>query len=269
MKRTLLCVLIAAFAMSGAPKSAEAVAELTPTVQAAFEKLAAGADPQTAGKLRSRYKEYAQEQEKERAADGEIKAVRSKADEARLSVNKRMKEWDAEKLARLEKQAKELKEKRQPLFDSYTRLNQQLSLAKSLKSKPAIALAQAQVDALKIPVQLAREEIRRKDKEWKDAKDARTAHLKKVRAVLAETEPLGLKLKNERSSATAAGKIVTAEMKVFSAAVRKADGSGALASLNRLVPAARDTVSIKSRILELERKKAAVIERASALLPAQ
>jgi len=268
MKRFLLCALVAALA-GGLPLSAEAAAELTPTVQAAFAKLAAGAEPQTAGKLRARYQEFTQTQEEERKADADIKAVHYKTEDLRIAVNKRMKERDAAKLAALEKQVKELKERRQPLFDTYTRLNQQLSIARTLKSKAAISLAQAQVDALKVPVQLAKEEIRRKEDEWRKAKAEKSAYLKKVGEVLAETDSIALKRKAERSSAAAAGKIVTAESKVFSAAVRKADASGALASLTRLAAGARDSAAIKLRILELERKALAVAERAAAMLPAQ
>ena len=270
MKRSLwITPLLVLLLAVGSPLSASADADWTPTVQTAFDKLTAGSDSLAAGRLKTRYQEFVRERDREKSADADIKAVRYRADELRIAVNKRMKERDAAKLAALDKQLAELKTKRQPLFDAYTRLNRQLSLARSLKSKPAIAVAKAQADALKIPAQLAREEIRRKEAEVKKAKDERTAHLKKVRAVLAENDSLALKLKAERSAATAAGKIVTAENKVFSAAVRKADAAGALASLTRLASGERDAAAAKLRVLELERKSLAVVERAAALLPAQ
>ncbi|MEO3945401.1 hypothetical protein [Gorillibacterium sp. CAU 1737] len=267
MKRAWMAVLILAVAVM-LPSPVSAAVEITPTVVTAFEKLTAAAPADTAGKLRSRYAEFVETQAKERSSDQEIASTRTRAEETRLEVAKRMKEWDTLKLSRLEKQVKELKERRQPLFDSYSLLQQQLSVAKSLKSKSAITLTQAQLNALKIPVQLAREEIKQKEASLKEAKAARTAHLKKVRSVLAEVDSVNLKLKTERSKASAANKIVTAESKVFSAAARKGDASGTLASLNRLSPSARDTLAAKQRMLELERKRKGVVEQALSLLPA-
>ncbi|MDF2714329.1 MAG: putative secreted protein, partial [Paenibacillus sp.] len=145
--------------------------------------------------------------------------------------------------------------------------NKQISAAKSLPGKELTAFLRMRADSMKILVQLAKLDIKTKENAYRTAKDGATAKQKKVRAAMADIDPLEAAIKAEKSSAGSIKKRFADNWKAFTPLVKKGDPHALSAALDNLLGDFRLIVAHKQNLYNLETKISEVIEAARNQLP--
>lgn len=182
------------------------------------------------------------------------------------SVKKKITDLDSAKIRQLEQKVSTIKQKYQPLFDSSTLANKQLTSAKKLKDKSLTKLLQTQADALKTASTLARQEIRMREAELKEAKAARTRKSAEIRKTLGEMDTWKAKIKIEKSSISAANKSAATEWSNFKAALKKKDTDRIAGALTRLDTLFSQGLKSRKNINAYEIKIAEVLAKAEGKL---
>ncbi|WP_082053632.1 hypothetical protein [Gordoniibacillus kamchatkensis] len=245
-----------------APPVGAASVEMAPTVKAAFDKMVASADSSLASRMTLTYQDLATLQTQNEEWDRNNGAIHADNSERLSQFSKEMKQLDAEKRQKLELEYKQTREKYEPLFNSYSALNKQIVVAKFFKSKEVNAALRAQAEAMKIPVQLAREDIKAKLDAWNAAKQSTADTVKRVRQTLAETKPLQDQIKAKKKSVTSLNGRFSEAWKGFSPAVKKADASAAMNALTEAVSISRQRNDLKESIYALEVNIKDILQRA-------
>ncbi|ASA25262.1 hypothetical protein [Paenibacillus donghaensis] len=258
---TLLLSLLLAL-ISLPETSAASAVELTPAVQAAFDLTAATAVPTVRARLNEAYAELAALKGQYDDREEQIRKLHYSNQQELIVVRKQIKGIDLAKVSRLETVYATAKQKYQPLFDQYSALNRRIRLVKGLKDKTLNAVLRSQADAMKLLVQLAREDISGKLSQLKAAKDARSKKVTAVRQTLAGMESPQISIKSHKSTVTALNKRVSADWSDFKAAIRKQNTVLTSQSLSSLVSGYRQIAASKQKIIELEQKVAGVISSA-------
>lgn len=247
------------------PSSAEAAAvELSAPIQASFNKTVASADSSTAAKLNALYKELGTLLEQDRNSETKIKALHYRNEEALIALRKQIREMDAGKLDKLSTQVLQTKNKYEPLFTRYTAANKQITVAKPLKNKLLNSLLRAQADALKLSVQLARQDIRSKEDALRTAKTATALKIKNARNTLATIDPLKVQIKAQRSAASLPRKSLSPVWTNFKYAIKQGEAKSTLDSLSTLVRLSRQIMDQQNKIDALEIKISEIITRLKA-----
>ncbi|MFC4599852.1 hypothetical protein [Cohnella hongkongensis] len=241
-----------------APAGAASV-ELTASLKASLDKTAASADAKTAARLRTLYAELDVQLQADKKMAADIKTLKHRNEEAVLLVRKQIREIDAARIARLAAEAQQAKARYKPLLDSYASLNKRLSLARSVKSKTLVSALSFQAEAMKLPVRLAREDMKAKNDAHKAAKAAASAKIKAARDSLSAIDPLKIQIKDRRSSMSRTRAGLSPVWSNFKYALKKNDPGSAVQSLNSLVAAVKQIVADQQRIYVLEGKIASVI----------
>jgi len=251
----LLFAALLVFAFVASPPAASAATvELTASVKASFDKTVAAADTGSKTKLTGLYDNLGSLLKTDKDMEAKIKALYYRNEETLLLLRKAIREIDAAKLAQLEQQVKQAKERHQPLFDAYTALNKRISAAKSLKNKTLTSLLQTQADAMKLVVQFAREEIRTKDAAHKAAKSAASKKIKSARDSLAAVDTIKVQIKAQKSAASQARKNLSPSWANFKYAMKNKDPKGTLNALSALVSTTKQIVALQEKIYALETK---------------
>lgn len=252
---------------AGIPAEAGAAGiEFTASVQSAFDATVKAADSAGQARLQSLYGGLQRQYEQDKSCDVRLKALRLGNEQAQAALNKRLKEADAGKLAKLEAQLKEAKARYQPLFDLYASVNRQLAAARKLGSREITAALRSQAELLKPAVQMARLDVRNKESALQTAKAARTAKVKKIRALLADTASVKLRIKAGRSSVSATNKQLAAEWKSFAYYIKKADVKGSIGSLTTLASLLSQIIAQKQSMCDDEGKIGSILQQAALLL---
>lgn len=187
--------------------------------------------------------------------------------EAKLSgVKKNITELDSAKIRQLEQKVSTVKQKYQPLFDSSALANKQLASAKKLKDKALTKLLQTQANGLKTACTLARQEIRTREAELKEAKAARTRKSAEIRKILGEIDTWKARIKTEKSSISAANKSSATEWSNFKAALKKKDTDRIAGALTRLDTLFSQGLKSRKNINAYEVKIAEILTKAEAKL---
>jgi hypothetical protein len=264
-KSILLSLILLLMYTILSPSPAEAAAvELSVPIQASFNKTAASADSATAVKLNTLYKELGTLLEQDRNSEAKIKALHYRNEEALIVLRKKIREIDADKLNKLTTQVLQTKERYKPLFAHYTSANKQITLAKPLKNKVLNSLLRAQADALKLSVQLARQDIKNKEDSLKSAKTATALKIKNARNTLATIDPLKVQIKAQRSAANLPRKSLSPVWTNFKYAIKQGEAKSTLDSLSTLVRLSRQIVDQQKKIDSLEIKISDIITRLKA-----
>lgn len=268
IKKVWLTVFLSAFAAVwiGASAAIAAPFEFSPTAKNAFDKMAASTDESTAKKLNKAYTELKSLQKQELDLDAATNTLRYANEEAELAVRKRIKEIGQREIKAAEAALNAAKKQHQPLFDLYEAQKKQLSAAKKLKNKSLTEYWNWQVDLTKMAVQLAKDDIRRKETALKNVKAKATADMKKIRDILAANDATKVKLKSARSAVSTTRKLFTAESKVLLQAVRKGEPFAALSSFNGMLVYQKQILKDKSSMLALEQKIKNVIGQAESAI---
>ncbi|SDC21400.1 hypothetical protein SAMN02799630_00815 [Paenibacillus sp. UNCCL117] len=267
MNRTLTAFTAALVFAASVPSAAAAEAEVTASVKKALDKTIASADHARAGKLSAFYKELMSVQSQDSELTSRVKAQNAANKTAISALNKQIKQIDAPKLARLEEEVKSVKERYAPLLARYTQLNKQLDLSRSVGTKELSSLLRLQLQAMKIPVQLARLSIKAKEAALKSAKDKAGQTAKKIRGSLEAVEPLQAQIKTKQSVVKSIDSNMTPLWSSFKQAVKKQEAESALSTLTSVVSMSGQIVKEKQHMLTLEQKIRDVVAAAKAQLP--
>jgi hypothetical protein len=263
--RTGLAALV--WLMALIPVHANAAAtKMAPTVKSAFDKMAASAEPSLGSRLNLTYSELLSLEKQNVEWDYTIKSIHTDNAKRLADIREQLKHVDADKRSKLEQQYKQTKEQYEPLFASYTALNRQIAIARLFKSKEVNAALRAQADAMKLPLQAARQDVKAKSDALKAVKSAIAKTVKRVRATIAETKSPQAGLKAKRKSITALNRSYTAAWKRVSPAVRKGDSNGTLAALTDAVSISRQRNEQKQASYALETEIRDILQKAKSQL---
>ncbi|MDQ0196836.1 hypothetical protein [Paenibacillus wynnii] len=259
----LLLVLVIA-ALSPADAFAASVVQLTPDIKASYDETAAVADSATKARLTNLYAELVMLQTQYDSREERIRVLHYKNEQMLSIVRKQIREIDAGIVSPLEAQTKSTKERYQPLFDQYSSLSRRISIARNLKDKNLNAVLNAQGDAMRVLVQLARQDIRDKEAKLKTAKETRSLKIAAARKTLSSIESSQTEIKSRKSVVTALNKRLSADWSSFKSAIRKHNPMIASQSLSSLVSMLRQIAGSKQTIEGLEQRISVVIERTKA-----
>ncbi|MNC12582.1 hypothetical protein D3C76_76790 [compost metagenome] len=246
-----------------AGKAAASGTELTPSIQAAFDLTAAVADSSSRSRLKSQYSELSALSAQYNSREEQIRKLHESNAQALLTVKEKIKNIDQANVTRLTAAVASTKARYQPLFDQYSALNTRISLIRRLGDKSLNSVLRTQSDAMKILVQMARQDIRDKEAQLKAAKDARTKKIAAVRKTLAGIESPQTSIKSQKSVVSSLNKRLSADWSSFKSAIRKKNPSLTGLSLSSLLSGHQQIAASKQKIIELEQKVAGVITAAS------
>ncbi|TFE23376.1 hypothetical protein [Cohnella luojiensis] len=247
----ILCALLVATPFSGV--SAASAIELTAPVKADFDKAVASiTDKEMSAKLGALYGDFGTLLKQDKTDEAKIKALHYRNEEDLILLRKQIRLIDADKLSKLGNQVKATKERYKPLFEAYTLVNKQITIARSLKNKALSALLRAQADALKLSVQFAREDIKAKEALYSSAKSATARTIKTARELLEAIDPLKVQIKAQRSAAKLPRSSLAPLWTNFKYAIKKREAKGTLDALSTLVMLARQIVDQQQKIYALE-----------------
>ncbi|MBB6731780.1 hypothetical protein [Cohnella zeiphila] len=238
------------------------------TTKAGWDKLVADADAARAAKLKSMAAELASLQQQEASLDARIQSAHDANAKETDAVRQRIKTINAAKLSAMATQTKQVRSRNQPILDQYTKLNKQISTARSLGSKTIRSALQTEANLLKPLVQIARDNIRNQTAAEKSLKDATSKTAKTIRATLAGADSSKKQIAAEKKSVTSNKASISSSMKTFNQAVKKKDPAGASSSLSSILSYYRQLNGHKEKIYGHERDIAAILVKAKGQFPA-
>lgn len=262
---TVFLLLLMLAASTAAPAYAAAPA-LTATQKTAYDLTVSGADTAMADKLSQQHRDFETLQTAEREWEQRISDLHYGSEEAAMLLRKKIGQIDAAKLAKLKQTHEQTKAQHQKLFDLYKSVNMQLEAARKLKNKTLTSMLKAQADGLKIPVQLARMDIKNKGDAYSAAKQTASDKMKKIRGTLSGISPLQVQIKAAKSVLSAPKESRRTVWKSFTQSLTKRDAksaAGFLASVNVL---SRQLIDQMQKIHALEKRVADVIRTAETQL---
>jgi len=240
---------------------AASIVQLTPSIKASFDETAGTADSSTKSKLANLYSELAMLQTQLDSREERIRVLHYKNEQMLTVIRQQIREIDTNVVSSLEAQTKSSQERYQPLFDQYSSLTRRISIAKNLKDKNLNAVLKAQGDAMKVLVQLARQDIRDKQAKSKAAKETRSLKIAAARKTLSNIESSQTGIKSEKSVVTALNKRLSADWTSFKSSIRKQNPVTASQSLSSLISIFRQIAASEQKIEELEQRVSSVIEK--------
>lgn len=250
---TLLLLSLLLLPLSSTQVFATTTTELTPSIKAAFDLTAATADGATRVKLNNLYADLSTLKLEFDNREEKIRTLHYNNEQALIVVRKQIKEIDLEAVNRLQATVDSTKKRYQPLFDQYSALNKRISIAKGLKDKTLNTVLKAQGDAMKVVVQIAREEIRDKQALLKVAKETRTKKIAEARKTLSGIESPQTAIKSNKSTVTSLNKRLL-RTGVILKAINKKNPLLTTQSISSLVSGYRQIAINKQKIIELEQK---------------
>jgi hypothetical protein len=231
-----------------------ATVELTVPIKSAFDATAAAADSQTAAKLHLLYRDLGALLAQDRDSEVKIKALHYRNEEQLIALRKQIQVIDADKLNKLETQVKQTRERYKPLFAMYTSLNQQITVARSMKNKTLNAVLRTQADAMKLAVQFARQDIKSDESALQTAKAATARKIQAARETLSAIDPLKVQVKAQRNAASLPRASLSPVWTNFKHAIKKIETKSTLDSLATLVMLSRQIAEQQQKIYALEVK---------------
>ncbi|SUA49738.1 Uncharacterised protein [Paenibacillus thiaminolyticus] len=258
---TALLVALACL-LAGPAALHAAAAELSATAKAAFDKMVAAAGRTQADKLTQLYQELLQLEMSEREWQEKTKRLHYDNAEALTAIRQQLKGLHEEKLKRLDSQVQAAKKKYQPLFDAYSALNKQISAAKPWKNKQLNAALRLQHTGMKPLVQIAREDIRRRQAVLKSARQVRTDAVKRIRQTLSAIDTVKVQIRRLKSAAGTYKSNLSAARRTLTQAARKGDASASLKALASMTSSSRQRTERSRQVLQLEQKIGDIIQKA-------
>ncbi len=244
-----------------------AAIEFTDSLNTQVNKAADEAGGTKRTKLLKQYADFSKTQKDLSSLDSKISALHYNNETRLTAARKKLKEIDKSTIAKLDEQVKSVKNKYQPLFDSYSTVSKQATAAKKLKDKSLYSLLKTQADGLKTASTLARQDIRNKESALQAAKKERTRKTEEIRKILGEVDPHKTKIKSEKSIISSSNKLITTEWSNFKAAVKKSDADRSSDALARLLTLSAQVQKNKQNMYNLEEKISASILKAEKKMP--
>jgi hypothetical protein len=249
----IACAIAISVTTPAAIVSAAAV-ELTVPVKSAFDATSVVADSQTAAKLNLLYRDLGALLAQDRDSEVRIRALQYRNEEQLIALRKQIKLIDADKLNMLESQVNQIRERYKPLFSRYTSLNQQITVARSMKNKTLNAVLRTQADVMKMAVQYARQNIKSEEAALQTAKAAAKRKIEAARETLSAIDPLKVQVKSLRNAASLPRASLSPVWTNFKHAIKKSEPKSTLDSLATLVRLTRQIVEQQQKIYALEVK---------------
>ncbi|WP_248929586.1 hypothetical protein [Paenibacillus hamazuiensis] len=241
--------------------------EIAASTKSALDKTVAQANQSQADRISSLYEELLALQKEQKDWDEKIKSLHAANQDNLSALGKQIKQIDAGELDRLESVVANTRKQYEPLLSRYTTLNKQLEAARNLKSKDLSGLLRIQISLLKVPVQLARADIKAKETSLRTAKAGASQKMKDIRGLLEDRDPLNEQIKTVKSAIKSTESEVSPVLSAFKQAVKKGDVSAISDSLTTLVSLSRQINEKKQAIYNLESRISAVLADAEAKLP--
>lgn len=264
----IISLSLTCFLLISAPLSvAAAKVELSTTMKKAFDKITAAATTEQANQLRTTYQLLLSNQEKGLQYDARMKTMNTQNDAAERTLKQQIKEIDAAKLSDLTKQLQQSRDRYAPLYATYTSLKKQLTAIRKLKNKELTSAFQVQVEAAKLLAELAKEDVRRKDRALQTAKSQTAATVKRIRDTIAETEAIEQKIRAERIAVIALNKLTSSLQQNLHAAIKTSEPKATMQALSTQNAHIDKLNNHKQRIIQCTTDIEKVIRRAAALVP--
>lgn len=241
--------------------------EFTPSIKASLDKTLAVTAPAQAGQISSLYNELLTLETQDRNWDDQIKSLHAKNSDSLSALNKEIKQIDATLLDELEADATQTKERHQSLLSLYTALNKQIEAARLVKNKELSSMLRFQANTLKIPVQLARADIKAKENKWKAAKGDTAKTIKKIRGTLADIDPNNAQIKAKQSAIKTIEASLSPLWTAFKLAVKREDAVGAQGTLGSLITLFQQINEENQKTFNLEVKISDILSAAKAQIP--
>ncbi|MDG0792817.1 hypothetical protein OMP38_19525 [Cohnella ginsengisoli] len=265
--KVVLAAVLTWFAML--PGVSEAASfTFSAAAKTAYDKMNAATEPALRAKIASQHDALVSLEAKGDQTDEATAALHDRNELQLKTAKQRIKDIDADEIAKLDGQVKAAQVKYKPLFDGYTALNKRIEAARMLKNKDLNAALKLQADIMKVTVQLARDDIRAKQDKLKLAKSAATAKSKRAKEPLESIDGLKTRIQAEKRAASAAKQAGKTLWSSFNAAAKKnapRDASNALASLLKIAGQINEA---KQNQYAFEQKISEAIARASSLAAA-
>lgn len=257
-----LCILL-----MSAPSTIHAGSfELSATMKKALDQLSASADTEQAKKLTAAYQQIVTLQNQEQKLDPDIKLLHLNHQSAETNLRQRIKQIDEAKIKQLATKLQQAKDRYQPLYSSYTILNKQIESARKIKDNPLTPVLRAQAEQVKLLVQIAREDVRAKEKALKSAKDAAASKMKAIRDKLNAISPVETKIKTKRTAISALNKLTSSYKNTVNQAIKAKDIKKTQASLQQYINHIHQIIQLKQDIVQLEKDIMSIINKAAAQL---
>lgn len=262
-------VLLAALLLVSAFPAAAAAAslEITASIKTSLDQTIANADRTQAAKIKSLYDELLTLQKQTREWDEKTSALHTANGEALAALQKQIKQIDAAKLEKLEAEAVQARERYKPLLDQYSSLNKQLEAARLISNKDLVGIVRFQINVLKIPVQVARANIKTKEEAWRTAKETASKTAKKIRATLSDADPVNVQLKAKKKAINTIETNVTPVWTAFKKTAKKGDAGSVLGTLTSVVSLSRQICEEQQKVYKLETKISDILSTAKAQIP--
>ncbi|MEW9702737.1 hypothetical protein [Paenibacillus sp. SI8] len=262
----LLSALMLASALPSAVTAASST-EITPSIQSSLDKTITGASSAQASKIKSLINDFQTLQKQEEDWDAKINSLHTSNEDRRIALNKQIKEIDAAILNQLEADAERTREKYKPLLSQYSAVNKQIEAAKIVNNKELNSMLRFQANVIRIPVQLARMDIKKKEEAWREAKDNASKTMKKIRNTLADIDPIHVQIKAKKSAIKTTE---TSRAPIWSSlkqTAKKAEASGVQSSLASLVSLNRQICEEQEKLFKLEDKISHILDAAKSQIP--
>jgi hypothetical protein len=205
-------------------------------------------------------------EEQDKTWDQSIKTIHTENAQQLAQIREQLKHLDADKRSQLEQEYKQTKAQYEPLYSAYTALNRQIALARLFKSKEVNAALRAQAEAMKLPLQAARLDVKAKSDAVKAVKSSTAKTIKRVRATIAETSSLQAELKAKRKAITSLNRSFTAAWRHVNPAVRKGDATATLGALTDAASNSRQRNEQKQASYALETEIRDILQKAESQL---
>lgn len=252
LNKSMAAIVLAAVLAAAVPSSVlGSTAQLTDSLKLSVEKAAALADTPLKSRIISSFSELSSLLAQESALDGTIKNVHYGNEEAVIAVRKQITVIDADKVAQLETKLQMTKDKYKPMFVLYS----------------SVSGTKAATAEIRLAVQLAREDIKLKEKQLKAAKDEKAKKIKDIRVILSGIDSVKVQIKSAKSAADIPQKRYSAEWSDFKQLLKKKDAKRTADSLSALVSLTRQVIDQKKGIHTLETKISGIIAKAKAQIP--
>jgi hypothetical protein len=252
-KVILMVILTILFFASSSNLVTAASVDLELPIQSALDKIKAKSDAAAKIKISTLYNELINSQEQAKSSEFKTSEIHYKNDEALSQLLQQIKEVDATIVASLEADLEKAKNRYRPFLNVST---------------PLTTMFGRKVRIVTTAAQLARIDIQNKQNALKKAKDNRVNTMKKIRATLAEIDPLKVQIKSAKSNASMQKTRMTAAGKSFNQAVKKEDTKSAMDWLTTLSSLSRQITEQKQNMYTIEQKISTIIVRAKDQMPA-
>lgn len=241
--------------------------ELSPAAKVALTKMTEDAESAQASTINSLYSDLITLQNRSLQRDNKLKQMQTKNKEKLAAIRSKLRQWDIDKINRLETVLMQTRQRYDSLFASYKLLNGQLSRVGSTKKDEKKEALRYQRNIAQAALQLARLDIKGKVATVKNARNNKSKVVKRVRDILTGTHSVKAQMKLERSNISKWNKCATPVWKTLSQAVKKGDAKHSLQSLTSLVSLIRQIDHSKKKLEQHEEQIADILDKAKAVFP--